>query len=62
MAKKIQAVVRLQIEAGKANPAPPIGPALAGHGRVAVRHFLAAHPNSGVHTGLVVAGKTSRIN
>ena len=32
MAKKIQAVVRLQISAGKANPAPPIGPALAGHG------------------------------
>ncbi len=32
MAKKLTAVVRLQIEAGKANPAPPIGPALAGHG------------------------------
>jgi large subunit ribosomal protein L11 len=32
MAKKIKAAVRLQIEAGKANPAPPIGPALAGHG------------------------------
>jgi large subunit ribosomal protein L11 len=32
MAKKIKALVRLQIEAGKANPAPPIGPALAGHG------------------------------
>jgi large subunit ribosomal protein L11 len=32
VAKKIQAVIRLQIEAGKANPAPPIGPALAGHG------------------------------
>lgn len=32
MAKKIKAVVRIQIEAGKANPAPPIGPALAGHG------------------------------
>jgi len=32
MAKKIKAIVRLQIEAGKANPAPPIGPALAGHG------------------------------
>ena len=30
--KKLKAVVRLQIEAGKANPAPPIGPALAGHG------------------------------
>jgi large subunit ribosomal protein L11 len=32
LAKKLKAVVRLQIEAGKANPAPPIGPALAGHG------------------------------
>ena len=32
MAKKLKAVVRLQIEAGKANPAPPIGPALANHG------------------------------
>jgi large subunit ribosomal protein L11 len=32
MAKKIKAVVRLQIPAGKANPAPPIGPALAQHG------------------------------
>jgi large subunit ribosomal protein L11 len=30
--KKVKAVVRLQIEAGKANPAPPIGPALAPHG------------------------------
>ena len=32
MAKKIKATVRLQLEAGKASPAPPIGPALAGHG------------------------------
>jgi len=32
MAKKIKAVVRLQIAAGKANPAPPVGPALAQHG------------------------------
>ena len=32
MAKKLKAIVRLQIESGKANPAPPIGPALAGHG------------------------------
>lgn len=32
MAKKLKTVVRLQITAGKANPAPPIGPALAGHG------------------------------
>ena len=32
MAKKIKTVARLQIEAGRANPAPPIGPALAPHG------------------------------
>jgi len=32
MAKKYKATIRLQIQAGKANPAPPIGPALAGHG------------------------------
>jgi len=32
VAKKFKAIVRLQITAGKANPAPPIGPALAGHG------------------------------
>jgi large subunit ribosomal protein L11 len=32
VAKKLKAILKLQIEAGKANPAPPIGPALAPHG------------------------------
>jgi large subunit ribosomal protein L11 len=32
MAKKIKTVLKLQIEAGKANPAPPIGPVLGQHG------------------------------
>ncbi|MCK4472599.1 MAG: 50S ribosomal protein L11 [Anaerolineae bacterium] len=32
MARKVKAIVKLQIPAGKANPAPPIGPALAQHG------------------------------
>ncbi|MEK7269797.1 MAG: 50S ribosomal protein L11 [Planctomycetota bacterium] len=32
MPKKVKAVVKLQIEAGKANPAPPVGPALGQHG------------------------------
>ena len=32
MAKKLKAIITLQIQAGKANPAPPIGPALAQHG------------------------------
>jgi large subunit ribosomal protein L11 len=32
MAKKVRAVIKLQIDAGKANPAPPVGPALGQHG------------------------------
>ena len=32
MAKKIIAQIKLQVEAGKANPSPPIGPALGQHG------------------------------
>jgi large subunit ribosomal protein L11 len=32
MAKKVKVVIKLQIPAGKANPAPPVGPALAQHG------------------------------
>ena len=32
MAKKVRAIVKLQINAGKATPAPPVGPALGQHG------------------------------
>ena len=32
MAKKFKALVKLQLPAGRANPAPPVGPALASHG------------------------------
>lgn len=32
MAKKIKTVIKLQIKAGQANPAPPVGPALGQHG------------------------------
>jgi large subunit ribosomal protein L11 len=32
MAKKVQAYIRLQVPAGKANPSPPVGPALGQHG------------------------------
>lgn len=32
MAKKVKAVIKLQIPAGKASPAPPVGPALGQHG------------------------------
>jgi large subunit ribosomal protein L11 len=32
VAKKIRAIIKLQLEAGKATPAPPVGPALGQHG------------------------------
>lgn len=32
MAKRVKAIIKLQIPAGKANPAPPVGPALGQHG------------------------------
>jgi large subunit ribosomal protein L11 len=32
VAKQVRAIIKLQIEAGKANPAPPVGPALGQHG------------------------------
>ncbi|HNT29978.1 MAG TPA: 50S ribosomal protein L11 [bacterium] len=32
MAKKVKTIIKLNIEAGKANPAPPVGPALGQHG------------------------------
>lgn len=32
MAKKVSAIIKLQVNAGKANPAPPVGPALGQHG------------------------------
>lgn len=38
MAKKVAVMLKLQIEAGKANPAPPIGPALGQHG-ISIQEF-----------------------
>src|SRR4030043_115599 len=32
MAKKVRAIIKLQIQSGKATPAPPVGPALGQHG------------------------------
>lgn len=42
MAKKISAVIKLQIAAGQANPAPPVGPALGQHG-VNIMEFCKAY-------------------
>ncbi|MCK9578249.1 50S ribosomal protein L11 [bacterium] len=40
MAKEIKAIIKLHIQAGKANPAPPVGPALASH-QVNIADFCA---------------------
>jgi large subunit ribosomal protein L11 len=40
--KKVSAVIKLQIQAGQANPAPPIGPALGAHG-VNIMEFCRAY-------------------
>ena len=42
--KKVTALIKLQIPAGKANPAPPIGPALGSHG-VNIMQFCQAYNN-----------------
>jgi large subunit ribosomal protein L11 len=42
VAKKLRAIVKLQIEGGKATPAPPVGPALGQHG-VNIMEFCKAY-------------------
>jgi len=42
MAKKVKAVVKLQIQAGQANPAPPVGTALGPHG-INMQEFCAQY-------------------
>lgn len=42
MAKKVVAIIKLQIPAGEANPAPPVGPALGQHG-VNIMEFCKAY-------------------
>jgi large subunit ribosomal protein L11 len=42
MAKKVKTIIKLNIDAGKANPAPPIGPILGQHG-VAIMDFCKAY-------------------
>jgi len=54
MAKKIAAVVKLQVPAGKANPSPPVGPALGQHG-VNIMEFCKAFNAKTQHQeGLII--------
>ncbi|MGH7267351.1 MAG: 50S ribosomal protein L11 [Candidatus Rokuibacteriota bacterium] len=54
MAKKVQAMVKLQIPAGKANPAPPVGPALGQHGVNIMEFCKGFNAQTGAQEGLIL--------
>jgi len=54
VAKRVKAIVKLQLPAGKANPAPPVGPALGQHG-VAIMNFVKEYnERTAAQTGQVI--------
>ena len=54
MAKKVRAIVKLQIEAGKATPAPPVGPALGQHGVNIMAFVKEYNEKTGSQAGTIV--------
>ena len=54
MAKKITALVKLQIPAGKATPAPPVGPALGQHGINMQGFFKEFNERTAKQAGLII--------
>src|SRR5215471_16530116 len=54
MAKKVQAMVKLQITAGKANPSPPVGPALGQHGVNIMEFCKGFNAQTGGQDGLIL--------
>ena len=52
--KKVQAVVKLQITAGKANPSPPVGPALGQHGVNIMEFCKGTNAQTGGQEGLIL--------
>jgi len=59
VAKKLKTIVRLQIVAGKANPAPPIGPALAGHGLNIMAFCKEYNARTSTHAGEIIPAEIS---
>lgn len=54
MAKKVMAVVKLQIPAGKATPAPPVGPALGQHGVNIMAFVKEYNDRTAAQVGLII--------
>ncbi|HKM17351.1 MAG: 50S ribosomal protein L11 [Firmicutes bacterium] len=55
MAKKVSAIVKLQVPAGKATPAPPVGPALGQHGIAIMEFCKAFNERTAQQAGMVVS-------
>ena len=54
MAKKVMAIVKLQCPAGKANPSPPVGPALGQHGANIMDFCKAFNARTQNQQGLII--------
>lgn len=54
MAKKVIAIIKLQISAGQANPAPPVGPALGQHGVNIMEFCKAYNAETASQTGTII--------
>ena len=54
MAKKVRAIIKLQIPAGKANPAPPVGPALGQHGANIMAFCKEYNERTASYTGAII--------
>jgi len=54
MAKKVRAIIKLQIPAGQANPAPPVGPALGQHGVNIMQFCKEYNERTSSQTGSIV--------
>src|SRR3954467_1029543 len=54
MAKKVKAVITLQLPAGKATPAPPVGPALGQHGINMMAFLKEYNERTATQSGMVI--------
>jgi large subunit ribosomal protein L11 len=54
LAKKVAAMVKLQVPAGKANPAPPVGPALGQHGVNIMEFCKAFNERTANQAGMII--------
>jgi large subunit ribosomal protein L11 len=54
LAKKVQAIIKLQIPAGKATPAPPVGPALGQHGVNIMAFVKEYNERTAAQAGLII--------